>query len=216
MTTTYADLKTRVLQLAGETTGTKYADTLVQEAFRQALSDYSMVVPQVKEYLFTVITTGRDQALTAIVDALYFIGIIYPYTSTAPDVLTKDLQFYSTLGGPTIHFSGDTDTVPIAGQQILVKYAASHLIKDLDSATTTTLPVKHEDIFALGAAAHAMTIRMQTIIEQYGGRTADADRLEKQAQTYYAEFKSKLSGLVNFQPNLGFPEGFRLDEWDKV
>lgn len=213
--TAYSAYKTRILQVLGDLTGARYADALIQEACRQALADYVLVSPQIKETVVTVASASRDQSLSALTDPRFVISLVFPYVSTGQDKLSQDVEyyFYFAAGVAYLHFS--SDRIPAVGEQIKVKYASGHTISGLDSAVATTIPVIHDSLIVEGSSAYAMINRMQLLIESYGSKSLGVKRLQEQSQLHMTKFQEGLSQLQTYQPSFDFPEGFRLDNWDR-
>lgn len=203
-----AGMKTRVLNLLGASTG-RFSATLLEEALRQALTAYNQGAPQVLENTLTVTTGGREQVLTGWVPPLFILKVTQPAMEPNREV---PFQFFVRSGQAVLVIGGDE--VPQAGAVYGVHYAAAHTLKDLDGAAATTLPAMHESLLVRGGAGFAAILRQAQVTEAYGGRSADASRLEALGRGWLVDFQAALAGTGDSAQLHEYPVGFRMDVWD--
>ena len=215
--TALAAFRSRIRLLLGDPDADRFTSNLIDESLRQALDQYTKSWPQIKSASHTVTAAGRDQDLTLTITEplLTILQVIYPYDAA---ILTPSYTtaYYFTFGAaPILHLSGDA--VPQVGQKISLTYAAPQYIKDLDTATTTTVHATHEGILCLGAAGYANIMRSSEISEAYGSRASDLSQLVEIGKAFLATFTDALSRLhYEHQAHrtvtpLG---GWSLDAWD--
>lgn len=213
MTATYASLKTRALQLLNDATAVRYTDLAIQEAMRQALAAYTSALPQLKSAVLTVATAGATQSLGALSTLTNVVAIIYPYSTGMVEKPTQRITYFVYFDGgvPYLYLPANP---PSVGEQIKIVYFASHTINGLDSSAATTLLSHHETHFCRGVAAFACQTRAHALLEAYGDRSPDYQRLMDQGKTWEDKFKTFLAqnSPVN---QFYFPEGFKLDQWDQ-
>jgi hypothetical protein len=199
--------------MLGDPSGNRYAQTQTDEAIRTALSEYSTASPNVATAAFTVISAGREHAITGLVNCQFLTRVQWPADADPNNnVITTWFANYSD-GIPMLHFQWDT--LPI-GAVINLAYAANHTISGLDSAAVTTTPPVHDSLLALGAAAHAAIARSTQITEQMTSRASNSGMLLTWGTARLQEFRAGLGMLTVtktalFQPKKGWP----LDSWDR-
>ena len=99
--------------------------------------------------------------------------------------------------------------LPAVDTRLQLVLSVPHKIKDLDSATQTTVPDSHCLIVSSGAAGFAMRIRARSVTEVFGKRPEDREALANQAEVLLAEFERDLTGIqaaiADPLPRGGFP-----------
>jgi hypothetical protein len=216
--TELAGLRTRILQVLGDTSGVRYAEGLLDESLRQALHEYSLAWPQVKTAALTVTVAGREQSLASLTGFQTVLEVIYPYDASDDDPdPTGQFYCYWLQGVPMLQLTGRQ--VPAVGEKIRVTYSALHTIKDLDSATVTSVRTDHENLLVTGAAGQAATTRSATVVEGYTNKSSSGPLLEWGSQKLMA-FRSGLATLRQQtappRPFTGWPDrGWAMDAWDE-
>lgn len=196
---------------------TKYSNDIIDEALRKILNEYTRAFPLVIEQSITLAAAGRSQTLTACTNLMSVISLVHPYISTLADPYIsrrEDFSLYWSTTGPSLFISGQP--IPLAGQKMLVTFAAKQTLKDLDSATTTTIRDDHEDLLVVGAAAQAAMMRASGLNEQWGTRPTDFSQLMLWGKEQYGRFADFLLEIRTEQPLDIFPSNYwQLDKWDK-
>ena len=209
------DINTRLRALLEDSSKTRFSDALVNTALRQALDEIESRFPLVKTTVFTIATSGRDQALTGVNDCRYIISLI----KTSEDVISCELlpgtgfTYSLAEGTPTLHFPGRD--VPTVGEQLAIQYAAGYTLEGLEGELTTTLPDSLNGALVDGAAALACLLRAGSLVGRYGSDPAESARLMGIGQLWRETFERTLNGLKVLQ-EFGFPPGFPLDRWDRT
>ncbi len=211
----YSALKTRILQILEDPQAVRYTDSMIQEAMRQALNACNTFFPQLKSSTLTVSTPGRIQSLSTLTGFMRLHYLIYPYSITQLELPSISLTYYIYFesGFPNLYFLGST--LLQTGQQIKVFYFASHTIESLDAALSTTLPAQHETLFVQGVAGFACQMRIHSLLEAYGDRSADIPRLQELSLSWLDKFNTYLARNQTVTLSSAFPDGFKLDQWDK-
>lgn len=204
-----AALKTRVLNLLGDSGGMRFSSALLEEALRQALAAYGQNLPHVLETTLTLVSGGREQVLSGLGAPLFVFKVWQPALEPRREL---PFQYFVRSGQPVLVIGGDA--FPRTGDSYCLRYAAAHTIEDLDSATVTTLPAAHESLVVRGAAGFAALLRQAQVTEAYGTRSLDASRLEALGRGWLTDFQASLTGLRGASMLQEYPAGFRLDAWD--
>jgi hypothetical protein len=210
-----AAYRTRVSNSLDDTT-LKYTNDFFDVALRKVLNEYTRAFPNIKSTEITVATKGKLQSATACTNLIAVIRIVHPYVSTVdnPYALERE-DFILTWrdGSPYLFFSGDR--IPQVGEKILVEYAATQVIKDLDSAAATTVRDDHEDLLIVGAAGQAAMMRASGLTERWGHRPQETSSLMLWGQQQYRRFVEFLAEVRAEQPLDIFPDShWKLDQWD--
>ncbi len=212
-------LTTRLLQILGDGAANRFTADITDEAFRLALSEYSYAVPDHKCKLFTVTSAGREQALPLAGAGIdHFTGLIsitqvlFPYEGDDQDIEQtphSQYYFYWTAGAPVLYIGGSK--IPAVDDEILVTYAATHTIDDLDSAAACTVPTHDFELILQGAAGHAARLRTAIYNESFSAHP----ELKLFAIDALKFFRDSLrSRTRKFGANALPPKGFKLDQWD--
>ena len=106
--------------------------------------------------------------------------------------------------------------VPAVGDVVQLTYTAWHTIEGIDAAAATTIPVTHEYMFANGAAGKCAMMRGVQIVEAYGKKAGEPEKLKDWAYAMVTEFLNELVTLKSNQAIRGMPaKGWVLDAWDR-
>ena len=210
-----AEYRTSVQNTLSDT-GTKYTTTIIDEALRRVLNEYSRVFPDFAAATLTLTTSGRTIALTSQTDLIAIYTLLHPYDASKVDPFEDEREDYRitwVAGVPQLHFSGSP--IPVAGEKVYLEYARAQKVKDLDAATATTVRADHKQIIIAGTAGQCALIRSQSLNETWGGRPGDMPNLSQWGSMLYIQFQNFLKQVrqeLNINP---FTEtGWQLDEWD--
>jgi hypothetical protein len=128
MTTTLSTLTTRLLQILGDntTTPTRYLSALTQEAFRQAIGEYSIALPLITTATHTVTSAGREQTLTSLSRLIAITQVLYPWIDDTQEMDPLQL-YYSYLRATLIveayaNRDSDTNQVHAFGVEMLATF----------------------------------------------------------------------------------------------
>lgn len=210
MTTTLSTLTTRLLLMLGDTLANRFTVDITTEAFRLALAEYSYAVPYIKTATVTVTVAGREQTLTSLARLIAVTMVLYPWTddSIELDPLQK-YYYYFTDGVPMIYVGGTR--IPAVGDKLRVTYALTHIVDDLDSAATCTVPIQDFALLLIGVSGHAARLRTAIYSESFSAHP----ELKLFAIDNLNQFRATLRGLSRQASRQPLPpQGFKLDQWD--
>jgi hypothetical protein len=210
-----ASYRTRISSSLDDTT-TKYTTDIIDEALRKVLNEYTRAFPNIKSTEVTVAAKGKLQSIAACTNLIAIIRIVHPYNSALDTPYVHDREDFILTwrdGSPHLFFS--VEDIPQVGEKILVEYAATQVIKDLDSAAATTVRDDHEDLLVVGAAGQAAMMRASGLTERWGHRPSETSSLMMWGQQQYRLFTEFLAQVRAEQPIDIFPAGsWKLDQWD--
>lgn len=196
-------------QTLSDPTGTRFDDAMLTDAIRMALREYNQTNPQLRREAITLSGTGRTVHLSTISGLVNVVKVNFPEGHSSKYL---PYQIQDTLTGPIILFAGEL--IPSMGDTITVDYTVFHTIAGLDGAAVTTLPTTHLDLLAQGAVGIALILHTQSLVEAYGGRPADIEKLADLSTTFLEAFRKTLPHLQNTQ-QADYPPGFFLDGFDQ-
>lgn len=210
-----AGYRTRVQNSLNDTT-TKYSNDILDESIRKSLNEYTRAFPNILTKSITLAASGRSQSLATCATLINVIQLVHPYDSAAADPFIYEREDFSITwesGSPVAFFSGPD--IPLVNEKIFVKYAGKQTIKDLDSATDTTVRDDHENSIVMGSAGQAAMIRASGLNEAWGGRASEMSQLMLWGSRQYERFLAFLAEIRTEQALDIFPDAYwRLDQWD--
>ena len=210
-----AAYRTRITNSLSDTVA-KYTTTVMDEALRKVLNEYTRAFPNISTQSITVGTAGRSQTATACTNLMAIIQLLHPYDSTLTDPYAYEREDFVLTwqdGIPFLYFTGSD--IPQAAEKIFVKFSAKQTIEDLDSATGTTVRDDHEDLLIVGAAGQAAMMRASGLNEQWGSSPGEMNSLMLWGSHQYREFQNFLTEIRTEQIIDIFPETYwKLDKWD--
>lgn len=210
-----AEYRTSVQNTLSDT-GIKYSTTIMDEALRRVLNEYSRAFPDFTSASLILAAGGRSIVLTAQTDLIAIHTLLHPYDASQTDPyvdVREDYQLTWVAGVPQLYFTGMP--IPATGEKVYLEYTRTQKVKDLDSATVTTVRHDHRQIIIAGTAGQCALIRSQSLNETWGGRPGEMPNLSQWGSLLYAQFQTFLKQVrqeLNINP---FTEtGWQLDEWD--
>lgn len=210
-----ASYRTRLSNSLNDTT-TKYSNDILDEALHKILSEYTRAFPNISTQEITISASGRSQNLSACTNLISIIQLVHPYNASLADPYVHEREDFVITwqdGSPTAFFTGQD--IPLSGEIILVEYAGKQTIKNLDSATITTVRNDHEDLLIVGAAGQAAMIRASGLNEAWGSKSGEMSQLMTWGDNQYNRFLDFLAEIRTEQSINIFPENYwNLDQWD--
>jgi len=212
MTATLTTLRDRVEQALQDTANTKWTTPNLDEAIRQALAAYSEQVPHRAVSTITLTADGRELDISALTYR-NIERVWWDYDATDPDHPPHWRTFELWPGD--ILFVNDTDE-PVTGDKVRIWYTADQTITDLDTATTTTLPTRHESLIVQGASGFAAAARRVTILEEVNLNEWAPRNLREWAELQLTSFYNALEQIATREAALdsGTAAAAALDRWD--
>lgn len=181
-------LKTRVLNLLGDSGGARYSDVLLEQAALQAVSLYSSTLPQLC-FLEVEVTEPVDEVtledavgLSAVMSASWCCA---ENTRPVPEAFTWSLS----SGTPYLRFT------QAQSGWLRVVYSAGHTLAGLLDAESTTVPPVHFDLLAWTAAGYAMQLRADAVREAYGAKSSEAVNISAAAEKMILHNRQQLDSL---------------------
>jgi len=138
-----------------DTANASWSTTELQQHVRRALNDYSVVNPAHASEVVTVAAATREISLTSLSGITDVVDVWYPYNESDPEY-PPERPAWDMLGQETILLMVDDDPSGESTEKMRVFYTKPQTIKDLDSATVTTVPSADEYVIVMGATAYAM------------------------------------------------------------
>ena len=167
-----ADIRNRVETTLQDTGNNIWSTDDLDEAILQALETYSRDNPQ---HLVGTITAvaGREQSLATLTGINRVEKVWWDYDSSTPGYPPNWRQF-EVWPGLILYINDDNE--PAADDVIRVWYTLKQAIKDLDSASATTIPDEDIGYIITGAAQYAAYQRSSELNEQ---ATVDKDVVKR-------------------------------------
>jgi len=208
------NLKNRVRQILDDGGGTRFSETLLDNAVRQAMTRLDDKLPQMKEVEFTVVSPGCYQVVSGLQRPLFMVKVLRlgGLEDSKEREITTGVVF--TLNGEDVllHFGGGL--IPRTGDRFLIHYAAGNSLAGLDEAETTSLPESALPALECAVAGLACLLRAAAVSEAYGARPGESNRLTQQSRLWLDAAEKSLASLQSRQ-EFAYPRGFALDAWDK-
>ncbi|MBK8799354.1 MAG: hypothetical protein IPM07_25000 [Anaerolineales bacterium] len=158
MALTLADYRERVRSvLATALDASTWTDALIDAGLRSALLYLAERLPPVEATL--ACAAGRTQPLTTLPDLLTIAAIGWPWQANEEIFHAARWRWASNAA---IHIESG---VPAAGDLLRLRYWRRLAVSGLEGATATTLPDRHADLVATGAAGYALLGRVRQVGE---------------------------------------------------
>ncbi len=116
---------------------------------------------------------GREIALDALPNLCEVLEVWYPYDTSAageafPPNRVRGFHLLWDDARPVLFLDSLGNAQPRQGEAVRLWYAKPHTLQGLDGADCTTLPIAHESLLVVGAAAHAALSRAIDLVEVAG------------------------------------------------
>ena len=218
---TLAQLEVRVSARLADAANALWPLTLVDEALRTALSEYSAAIPQAMEGILILPGTGREIALDSFANLTRVLDVWWPYdtlTEVWPPNQVAGFRVWWDDARPVLLLASKTANQPQASDTIRVWYTRPQTIASLDSATTTSVFPNHESSIVNGAAGFAASMALVSQLSSVKVDPHQVVSLHTYAADRLKEFRASLAALAGAgaAPSFGPPygEGWGIDKWD--
>jgi len=213
MATTLASLRDRVEATLQDSTNATWSTDDVDEGIRQALQEYSKVIPHRAIGTISLSADGREISLASLTGLVNVERVWWDYDSTDPAHPPRWRDFEVWPG--SILFINDADE-PQNGDTVRVWYTLPHTLNGLDSETTTTLPPGDDTLLVTGAAAHAALFRSAEISEVLTIDGWSPQRLKEWGELKMEAFRMGLTRIAAKEAARwsGIAKGPDLDRWE--
>ena len=214
---TLAQLITRVQALLADD-GTLFTTTIVTEALRHALEDYTAASPLQRETVLTLPGAGREIALSSLTDLLGVSSVWWPYDSTGseqwPPNRVKGLRLWWDDGLPVLFLTTLLGAQPQTDDELRLWYTLPHTIQNLDSEAVTSPSTSHQTQLVRGAAGYACLSR-GTAKNETAANAQLTVNYGTLAQFFLAQFQLFIENLrTQGAEGPAFGAGWQLDKWD--
>lgn len=145
MPTTIATIRSRVRQdLHDEDSGAyRWTDAVLDRHITRAANDYSLEAPLEQKSTLTTTAGSRAISVASLTNIIAIDAVEYPVDQYPP----KYAPVSRWQGVMTL----DLQAAPVGVEDVNVYWTRVHTL----DGSTSTIPVAHEEIIAIGAAAHA-------------------------------------------------------------
>ncbi len=208
---TLANFITALLDDLSDPDAETFTDTdQLDRAIRRALYKYSEVKPQETIGTITLEDDGREISLSTLTGLVDVQRVWVDYDADDPGYPPAWAKFQLWDDKATLFIHEDDE--PQSGDVIRVYYTKQHAIKDLDSATATTIPIEDEETVLLGAAAHAALQQARRTIGQVNPSDTTPAQWSRWGNRRLSEFRQALSELSR---DISFDRDARVKvDWD--
>jgi hypothetical protein len=164
MSATLATLRDRVEQILMDSGNAIWATDDIDEAIRQALSEYSKIRPLQAVTTLAISATTHELSISTVTGLIGVLRVWCPYTEAAPPSGNSPnwVAFEHWADLDILYFPDEVE----AGDVARIFYDKVQALKDLDSAAATTFPDDDESLLATGAAGYAAMSRALDLSEQ--------------------------------------------------
>ena len=195
-------------QSAAERYGYAFDQNDIDEGIRWALGRYNEINPEVVITDVTLSAAGREVDISSITDYDDVIRVWWNYDSSAP-AYPPDWRDFELWPGNLLFVKSGSE--PASADVVRVWYKRLRTISSLDSASTTTLPDRDEQIIIAGASGFVAQERVQEQTTRYVPR-----KLREWAEARLKEFERALTRLAKHEAakHSGVAQAANLDRWD--
>lgn len=144
--------------------GTIFTDTVLTEAVRAALDEYSEAAPAAMEAVITLPGDGREIALDALPGLTAVTRVWWPFDSTAateawPPNAVAGFTLWWDDARPVLFLDARDGATPRLGDELRLWYTRAHTVQGLCGASVTTTPTADLSLLVTGATGFALLAR---------------------------------------------------------
>jgi len=215
-TITLSILRARLERLLDDLAHDVWTTTVLEDAIRTALEEYSNACPCAKESYIVAPGAGREIALDELDNLMSISRVWWPYDSlstTWPPNRVRGFELYFDDNRPILFLTDLNGAEPAANDEIRIWYTVPRQISELDEAAATTVPNHHIQLLQMGASGYAAMFAASNLLTE-----RDAEALRKWAYARMADFRLRLDQLRGTEVRMrGEPygRGWSLDKWDE-
>lgn len=213
---TITTLRNQVERLLQDASNTKWSESDLDEAIRQALEHFTARNPHRAVSSLTLSADGREIDISSLSNVIHVTRVWWEYDSSDPDHPPNWREFEEWPSDTVYINDGDE---PQSGDVVRVYYTQPHTINGLDGEATTTINTAHIDLLARGAAAYAALMRAQELSEKLNVDGFVTRRLVEWGQARLEEFEARLQ-LIAKRNALAHTDTIAtlppLDRWDQA
>jgi len=220
MTSTLAQLRTRLAARLVDAGNAVFATTTLDEAIRTALAEYSAALPATAETVLTLPGAGREIALDGVADLWAVLDVWWPYDSLAaeawPPPRVPGFRLAWDDARPVLVLSARLAAQPQSGDELRLWYTRPHTLQDLDSAAVTSVFAAHETGLLTGAAGYAAAGQH---LNQAGSVRLDPHESADLSGWAATRLRAFAEWLATLKPGPGptgepYGAGWPMDKWE--
>ena len=181
-----AALRDRVEASLADSTNAKWTTDEIDEAITKAMEQYSRRDPQHAIATVSITSTTREIDISSISNLTRVEKVWWDYNSDTPGYPPNWRQF-EVWPGPLLYI--DDDESPANGDTVRIWYSLPHTIKDLASASATTIPNEDIGFIVIGATHFAAHQRAMELAESLNVDRDVTDRLMAYADEQGKNFR---------------------------
>jgi hypothetical protein len=215
MSATLTTLRDRVEQILADSGNAIWSTDDIDEAIRQAVHEYSKTRPLRSVGTVVLSSDGREIDISSLTGLLGVSQVWCDYDSTDPAYPPNRRPFEHWPDSQKVYVTGDYE--PQSGDTMRVFYTAMQTLEDLDSATSTTIPLDDESLIAIGAAGFAATSRAVDLAEKVTLDRLTGQQVRAWGLSKLQEFRSGLRAVakrmaLESKSDVELPP---VDRWDR-
>ena len=213
MATTLAILRDRVEAALQDTENTIWSTDDIDESIRQALAEFSKVIPARAITALTLSSAGREIDVSGVANLIDVERVWWGYDSTDPEYPPRWRDF-ECWPGDVLYINDPNE--PRATDVIRLWYTYPQTIIGLDSATATTISPEDDTTIVQGAAAIACIMRAREISEDLTIDGWPNRRLIETAAEFKVKFDAGIQRAIQREAarHSGVAPLAVLDRWD--
>jgi len=200
MAYTLSTMTDAIESLLKDSSNTYWSTAEIQDAIKWALAEYSYRVRRRQVTTINDVDGSREYSLTSISGLMQVTRVWWPYDSTDPAHPPNWVQWYM-LDDDNLYL--DVDTEPDGTEVIRIFYNSEHTIKDLDSATATTLDDAGCQLLILGAAGRCVLTQSREVIDAINVSEEVTGDWESWGRARVKEFYEGVDRIVSSERMVG-------------
>ncbi len=218
--TALADFRSRIQILLTNDLTADYSDNRIDEALKQALSQYNGALPYEKDTVIVLPGDGREIALNSVTGLRHVTEVYWPFDSLAepwPPNQVRGWYLYWDDGSPVLYLNQIEGNEPQQDDELRLWFTAYHTIDGLASETETTIPTEHESLLCKGASGYAAMSRIAYLTESAYSDMFGAGLLATWGSRQIRSFEQELEAIKRSHSRRGqpFTQGWKMDKWDR-
>jgi hypothetical protein len=216
---TLVQLEARVAARLADAGGALWALSIIDEALRSALSDYSTALPRAVETVITLPGVGREIALNNLTNLVAVLDVWWPFdtlTEKWPPNQVAGFRVWWDDSQPVLLLASKSGNQPQLNDSLRIWYTTPHLIANLDGGSITSVFPNHESALVTGAAGYAANMALVNQMSSVQVEVGQVPALHQWAAQRLADWHTFLAAIAANSPSFGPPygDGWGIDKWD--
>lgn len=216
---TLAQFETRISAALVDSSNSVFPLTVVDEALRTALSEYTTALPLATETYITLPGTGREIALNNLAGLIAVLDVWWPFdplTEVWPPNMVAGFRVWWDDAQPLLLLASKSANQPKINDNLRIWYTRPHMIQNLDSAAITSVFPNHESAIVGGAAAYCAISETRHQTGTIRIDPTEVPALQNWGNIKLQQWHDFLASLAAASPSFGAPfaDGWGIDKWD--